>query len=34
MLAIQRAYELIPELCPICPRRQHPAREQTLNYVI
>ncbi len=34
MLAIQRAYELIPELCPICPRRQHPAGEQMLSYVI
>ena len=34
MLAIQHAYELIPELCATCPRRDPATRERSLYYAI
>jgi SulP family sulfate permease len=34
MLAIRHAYELLPEPCPTCPRRDPRTREQSLYYAI
>jgi SulP family sulfate permease len=34
LLAIRHAYELIPEPCPTCPRRDHAIRARNLHYEI
>ena len=34
LLAIRHAYELIPEPCPTCPRRDRALRNRNLHYSI